>query len=341
MPESREFLTLEDILSAAPGPVDGALVICAAMLLDALIGDPPWLYRYLPHPVAVLGRLIALLDGKLNRPNRSRINRTVRGALVMLVVTGLATAVGWGLHQGLVQMPHGWLVEALVVSVLLAGRGLFDHVRQVARALDRDGLAEGRRMLSRIVSRKTDNLDRHGVARASIETLSENYSDALVAPVFWYLLLGLPGICACKAINTLDSMVGYRTEHHEAFGFASARADDAMNYLPARLSGLLVVLAAALTPGARPLAAFRIMIKFARRHKSPNAGWPEAAFAGALNIAIGGPRRYPDGSEVGIWIGEGRARLHTRDIRRAQFLYSVAAVLLWLAAAGLALSALG
>lgn len=328
------------LLNGAPGALDPALLLLVALALDALIGDPPWLWRVLPHPVALIGKPIGWLERKLNRAERSAVNRTIRGALATAATVGAAAAAGWGLHGLLADLPYGMAGEALIVVVLLAGRSLYGHVRAVAHALETQGLEGGRDAVRHIVGRDPDGLDKHGVARAAIESLAENFADGLAAPAFWYLLLGLPGLFAYKAINTADSMIGYRSARYKAYGLVAARLDDAANYLPARLSGLLIGLAAAFAPGARAGRALNIMVKHSGAHASPNAGWPEAAMAGALDLALGGPRRYPGGVSEAAWIGVGRARLVGRDIRAALRLYLITWLLCWLAVAGVALTGL-
>ncbi|HJU16520.1 MAG TPA: adenosylcobinamide-phosphate synthase CbiB, partial [Stellaceae bacterium] len=194
----------------------------------------------------------------------------------------------------------------------------------VARALGRGGLAAGRQAVRHIVGRDPQRLDRHGVARAAIESLAENFSDGVVAPVFWYLLLGLPGLFAYKAANTLDSMIGHKGPRYRAFGWAAARFDDLMNFVPARISGLLLAAAALFAKNVRPDRAIVVMLRDARKHRSLNAGWPEGAMAGALGLALAGPRHYVDGVVADPWIGEGRARAAVPDILRALALYRLA-----------------
>jgi adenosylcobinamide-phosphate synthase len=197
----------------------------------------------------------------------------------------------------------------------------------VARALDHNGLEAGRYAVSRIVGRDPQSLDEHGVARAAIESLAENFADAVVAPVFWYLILGLPGLVLYKTVNTLDSMVGYRNDKYRAFGWASARLDDALNLIPARLAGMIIATAALFAAKGNPVRSVRTMITDARHHKSPNSGWPEAAMAGALDLALGGPRKYPGLVVDEKWIGRGRARATVADIDRALHLFSAACVI--------------
>lgn len=328
-----------DLLKAhffTPGGLEvaGPVVLLAAILLDWVVGGMTWIYKVIPHPVAMIGAIIGRLDRKLNREGRSEGARKIRGALTSLFVISLAIGIGYAVQRGLERLPHGWLAEVVIVAVLLAQRSLFDHVGAVAKGLKQNGLKGGREAIRHIVSRDPMSLDDHGVARSAIESLSENFSDGVVAPAFWYLIAGLPGILGYKAINTLDSMIGYKTDRHRAFGMVAARIDDAANWIPARISGFIMVVAAVFSPGASPAKAFRVMIRDARKHKSPNAGWPEAAMAGALDFAIGGPRKYPGGITVGTWIGDGRARLGHQDIRRAQMLFAVSCGVMWLLVAG-------
>ncbi|MGE5200507.1 MAG: adenosylcobinamide-phosphate synthase CbiB, partial [Acidobacteriota bacterium] len=257
-----------------PARLDPLLLLLAALAADALVGDPPALFRRVPHPVALVGGSIAWLERILNRGDLDDGARRLRGIATVALTVALAAAVGAAIDRAAAAFRWGGVVEIAALAVLVAQRSLFDHVAAVARGLESGGLAAGRSAVSHIVGRDPEHLDEHGVARAAIESLAENFSDGVVAPVLWYLLLGLPGICAMKAINTLDNMIGHRSERYRAFGWAAARLDDAANLLPARLAGVLVVLAATLLPGAGGGHALRAMLRDARKHRSPNAGWP-------------------------------------------------------------------
>ena len=247
----------------------------------------------------------------------------------MALVVGLAALTGWA-AAGL-----GPWAEAVAVFILIAQRSLHDHVRAVASALGAD-LASARSAVAGIVGRDPDSLDAHGVARAAIESLAENFSDGVVAPVFWFLLLGVPGLAAYKAINTLDSMIGHRTERHRAFGAWSARADDIVNFLPARFAALLVMLAALPFPWAGARGAWEVALADAHKHRSVNAGWPEAAMAGALGLALAGPRRYGAEWTGDAWMGQGgRQQATAADIRRSLKLFAAACGLHAVAAVGL------
>jgi adenosylcobinamide-phosphate synthase len=269
-----------------------------------------------------MGKLLDVLDRRLNRPELPPHERRRRGiaALALLLLATLIPTAIIGLL--LRPLPFGWVVEAVLATPLLAQKQLGDAVRAVADALD-GSLAAGRVAVREIVGRDPETLDASGVARAAIESLAENASDGVIAPLFWLLVLGLPGITLYKAINTADSMIGHRNERYLDFGRASARLDDLVNWIPARLTGLLFVGAALFVPGASPRAAWDTMLTDAGKHDSPNAGWPEAALAGALGFSLGGPRAYDGEVHELPQMGCGRADLGPPDIRRALRLYSV------------------
>ncbi len=320
--------------TAAAGLLDPLLLLLGAMLIDAYLGEFGPVFRVLPHPVVLMGHAIGEADGRLNRPHRPPADRRIRGVVAALGLTGAAALVGVAIQWFSVTAPAGWLLELLLVAVLLAQKSLHDHVADVARGLETGGLPGGRAAVRKVVGRDPETLDQAGICRAAIESLAENFSDGVVAPVAWYVLFGLPGLLAYKMINTLDSMVGHRTERHRDFGWASARLDDVANYLPARLSALLILAAAATLRDADPQAAWRTVRADARRHRSPNAGWPEAATAGALGIALSGPRQYHGRMTDEPWVGRGRARLDPADIRRALRLYVRACLALAVLVAG-------
>ena len=309
------------LLSTTPG-ADLCAVLTLALLLDWLIGDPKALYRRVPHPVVLFGRLVGRLEAELNRGEARRL----RGVAAILLTAGLAASVGALLTRIFGALPFGWLIEILAVATLIAQRDLYDHVAAVARALDRDGLYGGRMAVAHIVGRDPQSLDAAGVGRAAIESCAENFSDGVVAPVFWYLLLGLPGLMAYKAINTADSMIGHTAPRYRRFGWAAARTDDLVNLIPARIAGGLLALAA--FPWAEAGNAWRAMWRDAHKHRSPNAGWQEAAMAGALGLALNGPRRYGGVIKDDPWMGDGRSAVTSDDIRRALKLYAIACGLL-------------
>jgi adenosylcobinamide-phosphate synthase len=258
------------------------------------------------------------------------------GIAATLLLVLLAGGIGWGLSV-LLRVPFGWVLEIVIAAIFLAQRSLHDHVAAVAAACELEGLEGGRRAVSMIVGRDPQSLDLAGVCRAAIESDAENYSDGVFAPAVWFALLGLPGILVYKAVNTADSMIGHRTARHEAFGWASARLDDLLNLVPARLCGALLTLAAPFG-GGRVGAAWRAMLRDAPKHRSPNAGWPEAAMAGGLGLALAGPRQYHGTVVPDSWMGDGgRAEATPRDIRRALAVTSGAGVILVLATVAAAL----
>jgi len=303
---------------------DALLLLVAGLVIDALFGEMPAIFRQIPHPVVIAGRAIAFFDRKLNREARSETSRRERGIVAVIVLVGGAALLGLAVERVCRGRLIGAAVEAVLIAVLVAQRSLYEHVAAVAAALGSGGLTGGREAVRHIVGRDPMSLDAHGVARAAIESLAENFSDGVVAPVFWYLLLGLPGLFAYKMANTLDSMIGHRTPRYHAFGWAAARLDDVLNTVPAPLSGILLAAAAVLAKNGRPAHAFTIMLRDGRKHHSPNAGWPESAMAGALGLALAGPRRYPEGLVADPWLGDGSARAGVSDISRGLQLYRLA-----------------
>lgn len=302
-------------------------VLLIALVVEALAGYPAALLRSIGHPVMWLGAIIDWLDHRLNRETLPDGQRRLHGAAALaalLAVTILpAAVVQHVLVDTLPALPAAAVVGALAGS-LLAQRSLWTHVAAVADALDREGPAGGRRAIAHIVGRNPEYLDEAGLVRAAIESLAENFSDGVVAPAFWCAVAGLPGIAGYKAINTADSMIGHRTKRHEAFGWAAARLDDVVNLPASRLAALWLTAAAALLPGADPAAAWRTIWRDAGRHRSPNAGWPEAAMAGALGLHLNGPRVYGTTRVEDHWMGDGRAEATVDDLRRALSLYRLA-----------------
>lgn len=299
----------------------GAMVV--AMAVDALFGWPSWLFARIGHPVTWLGRLIGATDTAWNRASDPPAFRCAAGVAGALLVIALSAALGWALQSSL---PVGW-IQIVLVGVLawplVALRSLHDHVAAVAQPLQAGDIAAAREAVSRIVGRDPAALDEAGIARAAIESLAENASDGIVAPAFWGALFGLPGILGYKAINTLDSMIGHRSERHEAFGWAAARIDDVANFIPARLTGFLFVLLA-----PRRSEALSCMMRDARRHRSPNAGWPEAAMAGALGVRLSGPRVYHGSVTDEPWLNERARDPLAADIAEGLSIYRRAMLLL-------------
>ena len=287
------------------------------MLIELCLGYPQRISDALGHPVTWMGRLIAALERALNRAGKSRA-AGILAILILLAVVGVVAAV---MERELLRIPFGIFLAGLLASTLIAQRSLHRHVADVAAALDGQGIDAARGAVSHIVGRDVATLDAAGVARAAIESLAENFSDGLVAPVLWLAIGGLPGAALYKSINTADSMIGHRTPRYESFGWAAARLDDLVNLPASRLSALLFVGAAALGNVDSAGDAWRAVRRDARRHRSPNAGYPEAAMAGALGLALAGPRAYAGVAVDDALMGNGRRDANAADIRRALELY--------------------
>jgi adenosylcobinamide-phosphate synthase len=311
----------------------------AAAILDICLGYPDFLFRLIRHPVVWIGALIGGLEARLNRPDEPFAARRAAGVFALaftLAVVGLASAAPGLL---LPPTPVGFPVLALIASSLVARQSLDRHVRDVATALETDGLAAGRVAVSKIVGRDPEALDEAGVARAAIESLAENYSDGVVAPLFWLALAGLPGAALYKAINTADSMIGHRNPRYLAYGWAAARLDDLVNLPASRLAALWLVLGAAIGTTSSPRGAIRAVLRDARNHRSPNAGYPEAAMAGSLGLKLAGPRVYGRSLVEDSYMGDGRVAATADDIRRALGLFRRASACELAALTALALAA--
>ncbi|WP_293799047.1 adenosylcobinamide-phosphate synthase CbiB [uncultured Bosea sp.] len=316
-------------------------LLVLALTMEAAFGYPQRFYAAIGHPVTWIGRLIGMLDRGLNRETDSFALRKAMGILALVLLLAITIALSVLLQRLCLSFgPLGLLPLALLASTLIAQRSLYEHVARVAEGLELDGLEGGRQAVSMIVGRNPQTLDEAGVSRAAIESLAENFSDGIVAPAFWLGVGGLPGIAAYKAINTADSMIGHRTPRHLAFGWASARLDDLVNLPASRLTALLLIVSAALDRSANAAGAWQAVRRDARKHRSPNAGWPEAAMAGALGLRLAGPRVYGDTRVEDHWMGDGRAEASASDIRRALLLYRRSCGLLWALAALLAAAAL-
>ena len=272
-----------------------------AMLLDAIFGEPRFLWDRLPHPAVLMGRLVAFLDRTLNMGN----DHKSKGVLALAILCFSAAVLGSVLSQ------LGWVIEIIVAAILLAQKSLVDHVKAVATGL-RISIAQGRFAVSMIVSRDTKNMTESQIARSAIESAAENFSDGVIAPAFWFLIGGLPAMLVYKFVNTADSMIGYKTKKYLEFGWASARFDDVLNWIPARISMLLIV------AFAKQPINLKAIISEAKQHKSPNAGWPEAAMARAIDVALAGPRSYDGKLQQLPWVNEtGRQSITANDVDSA------------------------
>lgn len=305
-------------------------VALAALAIDAACGWPASLYARIGHPVGGFARLINACEATGNRPDLREKTRKITGICTILLVVFAGAGTAWIAEYTIRQVldSYAWFALALLAWPALAQRSLDDHVRPIALALEGGDLAQARQAVAQIVGRDTATLDEPAIARAAIESLAESFCDGVVALFFWLLALGLPGLWAYKGINTADSLIGHREPRWRAFGWASARLDDLANLIPARLAGILLCIAGG--------GGWRTMWRDARLHASPNAGWPEAAMAGALDLRLAGPIAYDGVVCEKPWIGTGRTAATGSDIRRALRLYRRACLLLWLIAGGAA-----
>jgi adenosylcobinamide-phosphate synthase len=307
-----------------------------AMLIELCLGYPQSLVGAIGHPVTWIGGLIGELERALNRDTSSAKVRRLLGTVALLLVIVVVGLIALVIQRELFRLPFGIFIVALAASAFIAQRSLHRHVAAVAAALDTGDIGAACSAVSHIVGRDTAALDAGGVARAAIESLAENFSDAVVAPVLWLAIAGLPGIAIYKAVNTADSMIGHRTARHKEFGWSAARLDDLVNLPASRLTALLLIAAAALRKEGGSVAAWQTVWLDAPRHRSPNAGYPEAAMAGALGLSLAGPRVYGGVRIDDAVMGGGRWDATAADIRRALSLYRVADALLLVALAVLA-----
>jgi adenosylcobinamide-phosphate synthase len=305
-----------------------------AMLIELCIGYPERLVRVIGHPVTWIGALIGGLDRLFNRDMTPALRR-LAGILAVALALGVVGAISFVVQWQLLRLPFGVVPVAVLASALIAQRSLHRYVANVASALELQDLDAGRKAVSHIVGRDTARLDRAGIARAAIESLAENFSDGIVAPVFWLVVAGLPGAALYKAINTADSMIGHRTPRYADFGWTAARLDDLVNLPASRLAALLLILASVLRNDASAGAVWRAVRRDAARHRSPNAGYPEAAMAGALGLSLAGPRFYAGIRVEDAFMGDGRREAEAEDIRRALALYRCADAILLALLAGL------
>ena len=305
-------------------------MLLVALAVDVLAGWPAPLFRRIGHPVTWMGALITVLERGLNDQSMTRSRLRFNGVVALVLLIVAVGAVAMAVQIAVVSLLPGWLAIAvlgLATASLVAQKSLYEHIVAVARGLERDGLHGGREAVRKVVGRDPKTLDEAGVGRAAIESLAENFSDGVVAPVFWAIIGGLPGIAVYKAINTADSMIGHRSPRYEVFGWAAARLDDLVNLPASRLTAGLLVLAALLR-GCSVRDAGMAVMRDAARHRSPNAGWPEAAMAGGLGLALGGPRTYGGVRIEDAWMGNGRREAGAADIRAALSLYVTGCLLL-------------
>jgi adenosylcobinamide-phosphate synthase len=291
-----------------------------AIITERFIGYPPAVFKVIGHPVQWMGDLITFLDTTLNTKPDDELEGLLRGAAALAILLICTALPAYMLQDILTRIPGGWLINVAIATAFIAQKSMKDHVQEVAHALS-SSIAEGRTAVAKIVGRDTTELDESGITKAALESLAENTADGIVAPVFWYAILGLPGIVAYKAINTADSMIGHKSDRHLFFGFCAAKLDDLVNLPASRLTALFFAAAALFTSRSSAEAALQSVWVDAHKHKSPNAGWPEAAMAGALGLKFGGPRSYEDGMIDLPTMGNGRADLTRTDLTAGLKLY--------------------
>ena len=323
---------------------DRVLILITACGIEAVLAYPAIVFGAIGHPVSWIGALISALESRLNRPDYSAAMRRAAGVMTVLLLIAVSLGLGLALEIAVRSVPIlGFILAVVIVAALIAAGSLDQHVRAVAAALRNDGLTGGRQRIAKIVGRDPEALDQAAICRAAIESLAENASDGVTAPALWYLVGGLPGMIAYKAINTADSMIGHMSERYHAFGWAAAKLDDLVNWPASRLTGLMFIAAASVVPGASASSAWQALCRDARLHRSPNAGWPEAAMAGALGLRLAGPRVYDGVLVQDHWMGDGRTEATPEDIERALTIYrtAFAGTLLIVAVIGWLVSARG
>lgn len=304
------------------------LLFCA-MVLDLLVGDPDWIWRKIPHPVVYFGAAISFADRHLNQVSDGKDIQKGKGIAAIICLLLLSLLLGYILNAVLSKIGlGGFIIEVVIVSILIAQKSMSDHIKRIYQPLLHGDLEKAKQAVSMIVGRDTQQMNVGDVSRASIESLSENFSDGVVAPVFWYAIFGLPGIFAYKMLNTADSMIGHRTIKYNDFGWASAKIDDLANGIPARLSAFFIAVSAFLIINFTAcMRSFKTMMTDARLHKSPNAGWPESAMAGALDIALAGPRVYAEYKVNDAYLNaSGRLNATTDDLSLALKIFRIACV---------------
>ncbi len=314
-------------ISDGTGAVDPLILLFLALIVEAYAGQLSVLARIAGHPTSVIADFVNWFDHKLNRETRSQGDRAVRGAIAALVLVAASLIVGWCIAWLSRNFPFAWVLELILLVMLISQRGISTPVLMVGRALRDEGLEPARQKLSRLVKEAPEKMDEHSIVRAGIETLTIAFAERAVAPVFWYVLFGFPGLLTFVTVSQMAAEIGHKTERHKAFGFTAARLNDILLLIPAPLSGLFLVLASLFTPSANPIHAVRTMLKDAGNYRSLSKGWPLGAMAGALGFALGGPRKFTQATISEPWVGSGTAQVTHQDIRRALYLFAVACLI--------------
>lgn len=306
------------------------IILFLAIILDMLVGDPDWIWRKYTHPIVWFGRAVGYIDKQLNSLFFSNSQRKIRGILAITCLVSSAVILGLLFVSILSRVGFfGQVLEIVMVAIFIAQKSMSDHVERIIKPLKENDIEEARTSVSMIVGRDTKQLNESSISRATIESMSENFSDGVVAPIFWFAILGLPGLFAYKMINTADSMLGHMTEKYQDFGWASAKLDDLVNWVPARLSSLLIILAGVFRrENKTALSAVDVVLRDAKLHRSPNAGWPEAAMAGVLGVALAGPRTYAEYKVDDAYMNEtGCQKLTFNDVKSAKIVFWTACLI--------------
>ncbi len=319
-------------ISGNTGAVDPLILLLLAMLIEAYVGRLSILARVAKHPISIIADLVNWFDRKLNRETRSQGDRALRGAIAAMVLVAASLAIGWCIAWLSQNFPFAWVLETLLLVMLISQRGIFTPVLKIGRALRDSGLEPARVAVTDMITEAPEKMDEHGIARAGIETLATALAERAVAPVFWYVLFGFPGLLAFVTVSQMTAEIGHQTPRHRAFGFTAARLNDILLLIPGPLSGLFLSLASLFTPSANPVKAVGTMLKEGGKYRSLNKGWsprgwPIGAMAGALGFALGGPRKFSQATVSEPWIGSGTAQVTHLDIRRALYLFAVACLI--------------
>lgn len=314
-------------ISDQAGGFDPLILLLLAMMIEAYVGRLSFLARFAGHPTMIIINSIRWFDRKLNRDSRSQMDRAGRGAIAVLIVIGVCLVIGWSIAWLSQNFPFAWGFETLLLIMLINQRSIFTPILKMGRALRDEGLEPARRILGDLTHEAPDKMDEHGIARKGIETLAAAYSERAVAPIFWYILFGFPGLLIYTAVSLMAAEIGHATPQYKAFGFTAARLNGVLLLAPAWLGGLLLAVASLFTPSANPSKSIGTMFRDGGKYHSNNRGWTIGAMAGALGLALGGPRKFSQATINESWIGKGSARASHLDIRRALYLFAVACLI--------------